>query len=51
VYSTESIFKILQLKYFKRGRTQELIEAYCTARKLLLKFSQFAANFANFAKK
>jgi len=41
--------KDLQLKCFKRRRAQELTEANCTARKLLLnKFSQFAADFIFF---
>jgi len=43
------IRKDLQLKCFKRRRTQELSEANCTARKLLLKkFSQFAVDFVFF---
>jgi len=43
------IQKDLQLKCFKRRRAQELTEANCTARKLLLKkFSQFAADFLFF---
>jgi len=40
------IRKDLQLKCFKRPRAQELTEANCTARKLLLKkFSKYAADF------
>ena len=40
------IRKYLQLTCFKRRCAQDLTEANCTARKLLLKkFSQFAADF------
>ena len=43
------IRKYLQLKCFKRRRAQELTEANCTARKLLLKkFTQFAVDFIFF---
>jgi len=43
------IRKDLQLKCFKRRRAQELTEANCTARKLLLnKFSPFFADFIFF---
>jgi len=41
------IRKDLQLKCFKRRRAQELTEANCTARKLLLKFFQFAEDFVS----
>jgi len=42
------IRKDLQLKWFKRRRAQELAEANCTACKLLLKFSEFSADFILF---